>query len=201
MPARGRDVFCVNIGKSDYLAGRAASQIRFGYTAKIILDLKFLFYLMSYMAKVDIELVKVILQRAELDARKIAQIMEDINFESKAKDDAEKKEPPCKKQFVMIVNDPYGKIKETGFEYSGWVVQIPEDEAPQTAIERLYKGVYDFNITPKGRRLPIKTVAEACEFGSAKVYKEHKIWVKTKEPVLLITTNGKIPREDKREEF
>lgn len=201
MPARGRDVFCVNIGKSDYLSGRAASQIRFGYTVKIILDLKFLFYLMSHMAKVDIELVKVILQRAELDARKIAQIMEDINFESKAKDDAEKKEPPCKKQFVMIVNDPYGKIKETGFEYSGWVVQIPEDEAPQTAIERLYKGVYDFNITPKGRRLPIKTVAEACEFGSAKVYKEHKIWVKTKEPVLLITTNGKIPREDKREEF
>lgn len=201
MPARGRDVFCVNIGKSDYLAGRAAAQIRFGYTVKIILDLKFLFYLMSHMAKVDIELVKVILQRAELDARKIAQIMEDINFESKAKDDAEKKEPPCKKQFVMIVNDPYGKIKETGFEYSGWVVQIPEDEAPQTAIERLYKGVYDFNITPKGRRLPIKTVAEACEFGSAKVYKEHKIWVKTKEPVLLITTNGKIPREDKREEF
>lgn len=201
MPAQGPGYFCVNIGKSDYLAGRAASQIRFGYTVKIILDLKFLFYLMSYMAKVDIELVKVILQRAELDARKIAQIMEDINFESKAKDDAEKKEPPCKKQFVMIVNDPYGKIKETGFEYSGWVVQIPEDEAPQTAIERLYKGVYDFNITPKGRRLPIKTVAEACEFGSAKVYKEHKIWVKTKEPVLLITTNGKIPREDKREEF
>ena len=53
---------------------------------------------MSYMAKVDIELVKVILQRAELAARKIAQIMEDINFESKAKDAAEKKEPPCKKQ-------------------------------------------------------------------------------------------------------
>ncbi|MFR6033596.1 MAG: hypothetical protein ACLUKN_10735 [Bacilli bacterium] len=62
--------FCVNIGKSDYLAGRAASQIRFGYTVKIILDLKFLFYLMSYMAKVDIELVKVILQRASLTRAK-----------------------------------------------------------------------------------------------------------------------------------
>jgi len=149
------------------------------------------------MAKVDVELVKAVLQRADLDAKKVAQIIEDINVEAKAKDSDEPKEPAVKKQFVMIVNDPYGKIKETGFEYSGWIVQIPEDEAPQTAIERLYKGVYDYNITPKGRRLPIKTVNDACEFGSAKVYKEHKVWVKTKEPVLLITSNGKIPREDK----
>ena len=43
------------------------------------------------MAKVDIELVQMILQRADLDARKISQIMEDLKFESKQKDsDAEK---------------------------------------------------------------------------------------------------------------
>lgn len=78
------------------------------------------------MAKVDIELVKVILQRAELDARKIAQIMEDINFESKAKDDAEKKEPPCKKQFVMIVNDPYGKSKKRDLNIADGLSRFPK---------------------------------------------------------------------------
>ena len=51
--------------------------------------------------------------------------------------------------------------------------------------------------TPKGRRMPLKTVAEACEFGSAKIFKEHKVWVKTKEPVLIVRTNNKIPREEK----
>ena len=38
------------------------------------------------MAKVDIELVQMILQRADLDARKISQIMEDLKFESKQKE-------------------------------------------------------------------------------------------------------------------
>lgn len=147
------------------------------------------------MAKVDIELVQMVLQRNDLGAQKTAQIMEDLKFESKQKDNDGDKEPAVKKQFVIVVNDPYGKIPETGFEYQGWVVQIPEDAAPMEALEKLHKGVYDFNLTPKGRRMPIKTIAEACEFGSAKLYKEHKIWVKTKEPVLVLRTNGKIPHD------
>ena len=151
------------------------------------------------MAKVDIELVQMILQRADLDARKISQIMEDLKFESKQKENDGEKDPAVKKQFVIVVNDPYGKIGETGFEYQGWVVQIPEDAAPMEALEKLHKGVYDFNLTPKGRRMPIKTIAEACEFGSAKLYKEHKIWVKTKEPVLVLRTNGKVPREEQQD--
>ncbi len=156
------------------------------------------------MAKVDIELVQMILQRSELDTVKISQIMDDLKFESKQKETDAEKEPPVKKQFAVIINDPYGKIAETGFEYQGWVVQIPEDDAPQTALESLYKGVYDYNLTPKGRRMPLKSIAEACEFGSAKLYKEHKVWVKTKEPVLIIRSNGVIPREtptEKSDEF
>ncbi|MBQ6535000.1 MAG: hypothetical protein IJI37_07490, partial [Opitutales bacterium] len=148
------------------------------------------------MAKVDIELVQAILQRSKIDALKISQIMEDLKFEAKQKNSDPDKEPPVKKQFAIIVNDPYGKIGETGFEYQGWVVQIPEDDAPMKALERLHNGVYDFNTTPKGRRMPIKTVAESCEFGSAKIYKENKLWIKTKEPVLVLRTTGKIPSSD-----
>ena len=77
------------------------------------------------MAKVDIELVQAILQKADLDAIKISQIMEDLKFEAQQKEADPDKEPPVKKQFVIVVNDPYGKIGETGFEYQGWVVQIP----------------------------------------------------------------------------
>lgn len=146
------------------------------------------------MAKVDIELVKMVLQKAEIDARKVAQIMEEINFENKAKNTEEQKEPAVKKQFVFIVSDPYGKFKG-GADYTGWVVQIPEDDNPAEALERLHRGVYDFNASPKGQRMPIETIADACEFGSAKIYKEHKIWVKTKEPVLVIRTSNKVPKD------
>ena len=141
--------------------------------------------------KIDIELVEMVLRRARLTAVQQEQILEDIWFESKqvVGDD---REPPEKKQFVVILNDPYGKLEETGFEFSGWVVQIPEDDDPHSALEKLHCAAHDFNQTPKGRRMPIKTITEACEFGSAKLFKERKIWVRTKEPVLVLPTNGRI---------
>lgn len=146
------------------------------------------------MAKVDIKLVEITLQRAELDAQKINQIMEDIEFESKSQEADKEKEPPVKKQFVIVVNDPYGKIASTGMDFSGWVVQIPEDDAPRTAITKINQAASDFNCTPKGRRMPLKEVAEFFEFGSPKINKESKLWVKTKEPVLVCLTNGKIEK-------
>lgn len=152
------------------------------------------------MAKVDLELVEIVLKRAKVETTQIAKIIEDIKNETEAAKDAAEKEPAVKKQFVVVVNDPYGKIAETGFEYSGWVVQIPADDVPQSALQKLYYGAYDFNITPKGRRMPIKTIDEAVRFGSAKIYKEHKIWLKNKEPVLIMTTNGKLPKAPKEEE-
>lgn len=148
------------------------------------------------MAKVDIELVESVLKNADIDMQTVAQIMEDLKFESKQKDPHTGKEARQKNQFVAIVNDPYGKIKETGFDYACWIVQIPEDDAPMKALERLHKSVYDFNTTPKGKRMPLKTVAEACEFCSQKIFKENKISIKTKVPVLMLTTNGRIPTEE-----
>ncbi len=152
------------------------------------------------MAKVDIQLVEMVLKRAKVDTVQIAKILEDIKFENEAAKETGEKEPPVKKQFVVIVNDPYGKIAETGFEFSGWVTQIPADDSPQSALQKLHYGAYDFNITPKGRKMPIKTIDEAVRFGSAKIYKEHKIWLKNKEPVLIMTTNGKLPRAPKEDE-
>ena len=146
------------------------------------------------MAKVDIELVEMVLQRNDLGAQKTAQIMEDLKFESKQKDNDGDKEPAVKKQFVIVVNDPYGKIASTGMDFSGWVVQIPEDDAPQSVIDKINQAANDFNYTPKGRRKPLRNMAEFFEFSSQKINKESKIWVKTKEPVLVCLTNGKIEK-------
>ena len=147
------------------------------------------------MAKVDIELVKVVLQRAELDAHKTAQIIEDLVFEARAYKGAEDKEPPCKKQFVVFLNDPDGLLRSPR-DLIGWVAQIPEDDEPDGAEEKLYAAARDFNITPKGRRMPLTTVAEACEFGSAKINKEHGLWIRSKEPVPVVPVFNKIPAEE-----
>lgn len=145
------------------------------------------------MAKVDLELVKMVLQRNELDVRMVSQIIEDINTEIEAEAD-EEKPPPVKKQFVILVSDPNGELE--GKDFTGWVMQIPEDDSPYTTEERLVRSAYEFNITPKGRRLPVKQISEVCEHVSSRIMKEQQIWVKTKEPVYVLRTNNQVPLDD-----
>ena len=148
------------------------------------------------MAKVDLELLKLILQRNSIEVRKIAQILDDINKEQEIADEDADKEPPVKKQFVTILSDPEGYLESK--EFTGWVVQIPEEDSPYTATERLIRAAYEYNTTKKGRRMPVQELGEVCEFVPAKILKEQKIWVKTKEPIFIHRTNNKIPLEKKQ---
>ncbi|HTB62687.1 MAG TPA: hypothetical protein VK737_03785 [Opitutales bacterium] len=143
------------------------------------------------MPKVDLELVKVILQRNELDVRQVAHILEEINQELAAMLD-EEKPPAVKKQYVMVVSDPRGQLD--GKDFTGWVVQIPEEASVVGTEERIIKAAQDFNTSPKGRRLPAKTVAEVCEHVPARFLKEQQVWVRTKEPVYVVATANKLPK-------
>ena len=58
------------------------------------------------------------------------------------------------------------------------------------------RAAYEFNTTKKGRLLPVKTIGEAMENVPAKHFKEAQVWVKTKEPVLLLKTDNKLPTDD-----
>lgn len=141
--------------------------------------------------KADLDLVKLILKRNFIDTQKIAQIIQEINVE--LDQDQEEKPKPMKKQFVTLISDPEGVIE--GKDLTGWVVQIPEDDNPAIASEKLLKSAYDYNATPKGSKFPVETIGEACEIVPPKVTKEHNIWIKTKTPILMIPTDNKIPTE------
>ena len=144
------------------------------------------------MSKIEIsEAVAVASLKLNLTEQKLNAF--ETELRERAEANKKPKDAPVKKQYVFILNDPKGKLK--GSDFTGWVVQIPEDDNPATALEKLHLGAYDFNRSVKGRRYPVRTVAEACEFGSQKIFKEQKIWVKTKEPVLVVPTNNKIPTE------
>jgi len=146
------------------------------------------------MPKIDVETLKFILQRNEPDVRKVAEIMSEIEMELKAEEEEKaNRPPPVKKQFSIVLSDPDGSMADK--DITGWVVQIPEDDSVTIAPERIISAAYEFNTTPKGRRMPIETIGEACEAVSAKIFKEHKIWVKTKVPVLAVPVANKIPTE------
>ncbi|MCG8527651.1 MAG: hypothetical protein MI748_14820 [Opitutales bacterium] len=140
-----------------------------------------------------------ILQRSEMDARQVASIINEIQEEVKIQQETEEKPPPVKKQFVMMVSDPDGVLEDK--DLTGWVLQIPEDDSPYVTEERLVRGAYEFNTTPKGRRYPVKTIGECCEVVSARILKEQNVWVKTKEPVLICRTQNDIPWDEKKEKF
>lgn len=146
------------------------------------------------MAKVDLELVKSILQKQQqLDVRTIGTIMEEIEEELKIQQEENPPAPRVKKQFALLVSDPEDVLPEK--DLVGWVVQLPEEESPLTTEDRLTKAAFEFNQTPKGRRYPVKSIGEVCEAVPARILKEQNIWVKTKEPVILLKTRNRIPFE------
>ena len=146
------------------------------------------------MPKIDVETLKFILQRNETDIRKINEIMQDIQMELQAEEEERANRPPqVKKQLAILLADHDGTLADQ--DITGWVVQIPEDESPTTAPTRIISAAYEFNTTPKGRRMPVQTIGEACEVVTAKLLKEQQVWVKTKTPVLAVATNNAIPTE------
>ena len=146
------------------------------------------------MAKVDIETLKFVLQRNEPDVRKVAAIMKELEEELRAEEEEKALKPPAvKKQNVMLVSDPNGEL--VGKDLVGWIVQIPEDDDILTAVPRIHKAAYEFNTTPKGIRMPVETVGEACEVIQAKFFKEQNVWVKSKTPLLILPTENAIPRD------
>ena len=55
------------------------------------------------MAKIDVELVKQVLVRNNLDSSKIKEILEDISYEVKvSQQEKGEKEPAVNKQFVFV---------------------------------------------------------------------------------------------------
>lgn len=143
--------------------------------------------------KVEISLVADALKQRKLDPALIREIVEDLNVE--AGQDEGDREPPVKKQFVILLSDPAGKLSGA-LDLAGWVVQIPETASPHSTADRIFKGAYDFNASKRGRLLPVKSVGEALESVTAKYFKEAELWVKTKTPVQIITTDNVLPKDE-----
>ena len=147
------------------------------------------------MPKADLELVKRILHRQDdIEEKQVMSIIKDLEEALSEAEEDDDKPPPVKKQFCIMVSDPKGELE--GKDFVGWVLQIPEDDSPFAAEERMIRSAYEFNITPKGRRLPVKTIAEVCESVPTRIAKEQGVWIKTKEPVYVLRTSGKVPLDE-----
>ncbi|BET67096.1 hypothetical protein ASA1KI_20140 [Opitutales bacterium ASA1] len=148
------------------------------------------------MAKVEIDLVAEVLKENELDPAIVERIVREITkaAEKAADEAAADREPPAKKQWVIVLSDPHGELPDT--DMVGWVVQIPENVSPATATERIIKAAHHYNTTRRGRKQPAKSIAEACEVVGAKFFKDEHVAIKTKLPVTALTTDNVVPSDD-----
>jgi hypothetical protein len=146
------------------------------------------------MPKIDVNKVAEILKKNQLDPAVLRRVIEEMNLVVQPDPGEEDKPPPIKKQFVILVSDPEGKMPKD--DLVGWVLQIPEDDSPATTAERVYRAAYEFNASKKGRLMPATTVGDTIENVPAKHFKEANAWVKTKTPVLLVRTDNEIPTDD-----
>ena len=130
--------------------------------------------------KAELELVNAVMGRNDIDPRKRSKVIEDILVE--LENQVEDKAPPIKKEFVVIKTN----------DETAWAVQIPEEDSPHTVYEKILKAAFEFNQTPKGRRMPVKSVGEALEVVSARIFKEQNLWIKTKLPVVMISLSNQL---------
>ncbi len=145
------------------------------------------------MAKIDVSKVAEILKKNHIEPAVLRRVIEEMNLAVQPDPGDDEKPPSVKKQFVVLLSDPEGRMPKTDFV--GWVLQIPESESPATTADRIFRASYDFNTTKKGQLLPVKTVGEAVENVPSKFFKEVDVWVKTKTPVLVLKTDNDIPKE------
>jgi hypothetical protein len=143
------------------------------------------------MAKIEVNRVADILKKHKLEPAVLRQVIEEMNLAVQPESD-EEKPPAVKKQFVVLVSDPEGKLPK--HDFVSWILQIPETESVATTVERIFRSSYDYNSSKKGRLLPVKTVGEAIEILPPKFFKEAEVWVKTKTPVLVLKTDNEIPK-------
>jgi hypothetical protein len=145
------------------------------------------------MPKIDVNRVAEILKKNHIDPAVLRRVVEEMNLAVQPDPGDGDQAPPVKKQFVILVSDPNEKLPKVDF--TGWVLQIPEDESPASVQERLLKATYDYNASKKGRLYPAKTVGDAIEAVPAKLFRETELWVKTKEPVIVLRTDNEIPKD------
>ncbi len=144
------------------------------------------------MPKIDVNKVAEILKRNNIDPAVLRRVVQEMNLAVQPDPGEAEQKPPVKKQFVILVSDPEGRMPKGDF--TGWVLQMPENDSPATTQDRLLKGAYDYNASKKGRLFPARTVGDALENVPGKFFREAELWVRTKTPVIVLRTDNEIPR-------
>ena len=146
--------------------------------------------------KYALEEIQDALHQAHLPTEKITEVVNDlIRRGDEIDEDAENEASGRSKwQYVVLLNNAQGIVPADVPVMYGWVVKIPEDDVPMDAERRAIEAGRDFNMSPKGRRIPVSNLGESLQCVGRKIMREgHGLQVQTKEAVCCMVVNGATP--------
>jgi len=143
---------------------------------------------------IDADDLELILRKHKIDQKVAEFIVKDAEQVAEDnKPDPTGKAPKAKYKYLVVASDPDGLIPNLE-NVPMWVFKVPEEEKHTEVMARFFKGVYDFNAkSRKGRKNPIKSVGDGIQAVGSKHFKPAKSPIVTKEPVIVLVTDNKIP--------
>ena len=115
-----------------------------------------------------------------LDMGERIKALSEIEIQSMENKPEREKNP--KKQSVVIAVTDNPEFEEVPLFW----VQIEEGDDHNTIIDRITHATAEHNNTPKGEKFPIDTLGGALQETKRKFITEKKVWVKTKEPDIIV---------------
>lgn len=144
--------------------------------------------------KIDKEIIEQVLSDyPQIDMSTRVKIIKDIEREAEESKPEREKNP--KKQYVAVAITSNKAFEEVPL----YVVQIEEGDDHNMIIDRITHATAEHNNTPKGTKFPIETLGGAMEETKRKFITEKKVWVKTKEPIIIVRSDSNqlsFPTED-----
>lgn len=149
-------------------------------------------------SKIAIPQVADLLKKHQIDPATLRELVQEMNELVAPAADQDIAPPAPKKQYVFLLSDPTGLIRQRidANNLVGWVLQIPENASPHSTTDRIFRGAYDYNASKKGRHLPVHSVGESLECVGPRYFKEAELWVKTRMPVAVLVTDNVLPRDE-----
>lgn len=139
---------------------------------------------------IDLGTVQEILREQNVDNTVIATVVKELQkVAAEEKADKEPSGPKQKYQYSIIVNSPTNDLNNL----QGWVVKMPEDQKPSELLAKIQTAVAkQNNNTKKGRKFPLRSLAEAFNGLKRKFSKEESFQPLTKQSVQVIVSDGTI---------
>ncbi len=141
--------------------------------------------------KISIETVQEALEKQKVEPSIVVKVIKELNEVIQDEQDNKVNLPPkAKNEFLIVLSDPESQLM--GKEFVGWVIQQSQGQDAATAIDKIKEAGKETEEARKRKKTKFTSLAEIFEGAKRCFLKSKGILIKTKTPVRILITDGKM---------